>query len=304
MADGDGDGDGDGAARGVCAWTLTEELDTFLAHAGPFLRSRPAQHTVPLTVTDTLRRRGRRVFGEEPPLFGFLERAGAVRAVCFRTPPRGVHLTTLTPGEADALAARLAARKERLPGVIGDRDSAAAFAASWQRHTGATPALHQRRLLYRLGTLTVPEPLPPGRARVADASDRGQLARWYVEFSEEIGDGPAQDPDAWAGARIAHGGATLWETPDGIPVAMAGVTPEIAGQVRVAPVYTPARLRRRGYAGAVTAEVSRAARAAGAQVVLFTNLADPTTNKLYRRLGYRPVAESAEYLFDQRVIAF
>ncbi|MFD7434528.1 GNAT family N-acetyltransferase [Streptomyces sp. NPDC059861] len=290
---------GDGAAPGAPAWTLTEDLDAFLAHAGTFLRSRPAQHTVPLTVTDDLRRRGRHVYGDEPAVFGFLERAGAVRAVCFRTPPRGVYLTALAPDEADALAARLADRSERLPGVTGDPESAAALAAAWQRHTGATPALHGRRLLHRLGTLTAPDPAPPGRARVAQEPDREQLARWYTEFSEAVGDGPAQDADAWADARLARGGATFWETPDGTPVAMAGVTPEIAGQVRVAPVYTPAGRRRRGYAGAVTAAVSRAALTAGAEeVLLFTDAANATSNGVYRRIGYRPVAESVEYVFE------
>jgi predicted GNAT family acetyltransferase len=66
----------------------------------------------------------------------------------------------------------------------------------------------------------------------------------------------------------------------------------VAGVVRVAPVYTPAELRRHGYAGAVTAAVTRAALDAGAtDVVLFTDVANPTSNALYRRLGYRPVED-------------
>jgi predicted GNAT family acetyltransferase len=90
----------------------------------------------------------------------------------------------------------------------------------------------------------------------------------------------------------------LWESPDGTPVSMASVTPEVAGQVRVGPVYTPAPLRGHGYAGAATAEVSRAALDAGAkEVLLFTDLANPTSNGLYQRLGYRPVADFAVHEF-------
>ncbi|MET8447905.1 GNAT family N-acetyltransferase [Streptomyces sp. NPDC005209] len=75
---------------------------------------------------------------------------------------------------------------------------------------------------------------------------------------------------------------TYWETPDGTPVSMAGVNPLVGGQVRVDPVYTPTHLRDRGYATAVTGEVSRAALDAGAkEVVLFTNPANPTSNALY-----------------------
>jgi predicted GNAT family acetyltransferase len=80
---------------------------------------------------------------------------------------------------------------------------------------------------------------------------------------------------------------------------MAGATPLVAGQIRVAPVYTPAHLRGRGYAGAATVEVSQAALDAGAaEVVLFADLANPTSNGLYQRIGYRPVTDFALYDFS------
>ncbi|MFH8660981.1 GNAT family N-acetyltransferase [Streptomyces afghaniensis] len=279
-------------------WHLTQDLDTFLTRAGAFLRSRPALHTLPLTVTNNLRTRGLRIYGDGVPEFGLLERDGAVRATFFRTPPHRLNLTLLTAAEADALAARLAALGQRLPGVHADRDTATAFAEAWQRHTGATATLRERNRLYRLGTLTVPRPLPPGGPRVAGATDREHLIRWHDEFVAAVGSGVFQDASEWADARIAQGGITFWETPDGTPAAMAGTTPQVAGQIRVAPVYTPPRLRGRGYAGAATAEVSRAALAAGArEVLLFTDLSNPTSNGLYQRIGYRPVADFAVYDF-------
>ncbi|MGW0499141.1 GNAT family N-acetyltransferase [Streptomyces sp. NPDC003007] len=279
-------------------WHLTHDLDDFLTRAGAFLRSRPALHTVPLTVMETLRTRGRSVCGGGAPEFGLLERDGAVRATFFRTPPHWLNLTALTPGDADALAARLAALGHRPPGVNAPCDTAAAFAEAWQRHTGVTVTLRQRQRLYRLGTLTAPEPVPPGRPRVAVAADRELLVRWHDEFSESVGQGTARGSAEWADARIDSGGITFWEAPDGTPVAMAGTGPQVAGQIRVAPVYTPYHLRGRGYAGAATTEVSRAALAAGAdEVLLFTDLANPTSNGLYQRIGYRPVADFEVYDF-------
>ncbi|MFD3931499.1 GNAT family N-acetyltransferase [Streptomyces sp. NPDC058614] len=144
----------------------------------------------------------------------------------------------------------------------------------------------------------MPEPAPPGRARVATEADRSQLTAWHGEFDEAVGEHGSRDSGAWADDRIAYGSLTLWETPDGAPAAMAGATPLIAGQLRIAPVYTPAHLRGRGYAGAATAEVSHAALAAGAdEVLLFTDPANPTSNGLYQRIGYRPVADFATYEF-------
>ncbi|WP_369189613.1 GNAT family N-acetyltransferase [Streptomyces sp. R08] len=280
-------------------WHITGDLAQFLTRAGEFLRSRPALHTVHLTVTEALRSRGLRIYGEGDPVFGVLERDGEVRAAFFRTPPGRLMLTPLTAGEATGLAAQLALRGDKLPGVMAELDTAAEFAKEWGRRTDSTADLHARQRLYRLGELTPPHPVPPGRPRIATANDREQLTRWYVEFTGAIGEsGTSQDPGEWADARIAYGGITLWETPDGTPVSMAGITTKVAGQVRVAPVYTPADLRGRGYAGAVTAEVSRMARAANAEeVLLFTDLANPTSNALYQRLGYRPVEDFAGYDF-------
>ncbi|WEO96818.1 GNAT family N-acetyltransferase [Streptomyces sp. FXJ1.172] len=285
-------------------WYLTEDLDEFLARAGGFLHSRPAPHTVALTVTDALRRRGPHVFGPEDPVFGVLEDApdeggaGAVRAVLLHTPPFPLHVTALTPAGADALAARLADLDRAVPGVSGPQETAQAFAAAWQRRTGAAGTVQQRQRLYRLAELTVPEPAPEGRARLAVGGDRELLARWYREFAGATAQEAGMDPAEWADTRIAHDGVTLWETPDGTPVSMAGTTPEIAGQVRIARVYTPAGLRGRGYAGAATAEASRVAREAGAaEVLLFTDLANPTSNALYQRIGYRPVADSTVWRF-------
>lgn len=82
---------------------------------------------------------------------------------------------------------------------------------------------------------------------------------------------------------------------------MAGMIPMTAGQIRVAPVYTPAHLRGRGYASAATAEASRAALDAGAtEVLLFADLANPTSNALYQRIGYVPVADFTVYDFSGR----
>lgn len=279
-------------------WHLTEDVDEFLARTGEFLRSRPALHTMPLTVTEKLRTRGADTHGQAP-VFGLLERAGKVRAVFYRL--RGLSLTPLAPEHADTLAAHLAALGHSIPYVSADHTTATSFAQAWQRHTGAAPTLGKRIRLYRLDTLTPPEPLPAGRRRMVGEQDHEQLVRWCGEFLDTVGEVPGVDADSWADSRFADKHFTFWETPDGTPVSMAGSTSMVGGMVRVDPVYTPAGLRGRGYAGAVTVEVSRAALAAGAtDVVLFADPANPTSNALYRRIGYVPVTEWAAYDFSSR----
>lgn len=282
-------------------WQLTSELGEFLSRARDFLHSDPATHTALLSVCDTLRVRGLHVYGDGEPLFGIrTEGDSAVSGVFVWTPPHRLALSPLAGQAAAAdLAALLADLGEKLPGAGGARETTEAFARAWQRNTGAVADVSYRDRLHRLATLTPPEPAPEGRARVAGDADRELLARWHAEFCEEaLGETAAMDSGTWADTRIAYGGITLWETADGTPAAMAGLTRRVAGQVRVAPVYTPVELRGRGYAGAVTAVVSREAVAAGAdEVLLFADIDNPTSSGLYERLGFRPVREFAQYNF-------
>ncbi|MEI5099344.1 GNAT family N-acetyltransferase [Streptomyces sp. PmtG] len=295
-------------------WRLTADPAEFLDRARAHLHAEPALNTALLTVADTLRTRGPHVYGDGDPLFGWLDDGGGdgngdggdgggARGAFLRTPPHRVAVSPRTadaPGALDALAGELAALAPELPGVMSDRAAAEGFARAWREHTGDDAAENLRQRLYRLGTLTPPEPAPPGAARVAGHGDRDLLARWHQEFMADLGESPLMDPYVWADSRLAYGGVTLWETPDGTPVSMAGATRPVAGQIRVAPVYTPAEHRARGYAGAVTAEVTRAALAAGAgDVLLFTDLANPTSNGLYQRIGYRPVRDYAQFTFTR-----
>ncbi|MFF1756244.1 GNAT family N-acetyltransferase [Streptomyces sp. NPDC058266] len=279
-------------------WHVTADVDDFLARAGAYLRAEPALHTVALSVTASLRERGPAVHGARSQLFGVLYGPdGRVAGSFVWTPPYGISVSPLDREQADALAVVLQGRA--VTGVVGVDAASAAFAGAWQARTGARAHRAVEQRLYRLGDLTPPLPAPAGRPRVATAGDRELLARWRDAFAADTGAaGGAAGSREWADERISYGGVTLWETEDGVPVSMAGVTREAAGAVRVAPVYTPKELRGRGYAGAVTAEASRAARAAGArEVVLFTDLANATSNGLYLRIGFRPVRDFAVHTF-------
>ncbi|MBL1096430.1 GNAT family N-acetyltransferase [Streptomyces coffeae] len=292
------------------AWTTTGDLDVFLTAAGGFLRGRPAEHTVLLTVAASLVAAGSDRYGEQPPRYGWWRpdrRAdGAVGGAFLCTPPYPLVLSPLS-GEATEELARVLAeqnaehgvRHGALPPVTGvntGRCTAETLAAAWQRLTGATAEVAETHRLYRLGALTPPDPAPPGRARAATAADHPLLLSWYEGFARDTG-ALKGDVSRTVDDRLGHGGVTLWEV-DGTPVSSAAVSRTVAGMVRVALVYTPPELRGRGYAGAVTAAVSQGAQAAGAEeVLLFTDLANPTSNALYQRLGYRPVEDHLQLSF-------
>ena len=272
-------------------WQVTQDVDEFLARAGEFLRSRPALHTMQLTVVEKWRTGA----VAQAVLFGWLERGGEVCGMFYRRETRRLTVSVLSAEQVDSLAAHLTDLGHSVSGVTAVHDTASAFADAWRRRTGAEPVPGVPVRLYRLGTLTPPEPVPAGRGRVAGEREHELVVRWCGEFLADVGEAPAE---SWAASRFADKTFTFWETPDGTPVSLAGWTSMVGGMVRVDPVYTPAHLRGRGYAGAVTVEVSRAVLAGGAtDVVLFADPGNPTSTALYERIGYVPIADFAGYRF-------
>ncbi len=273
------------------AWTVTYDLDEFRAAAGDFLGARPARHTTLLTVVSSLVAGGSGRYGEQPPVYGWWAEEGSVEGAFLCTPPYPPLLSPL-PGEAARTLARTLAGdgEQKITGVNAGRETAETFATAWTDLTGAVSGVEQNNRLYRLGTLAPPDPAPPGRPRTATAADRDLLLTWYEGFARET-QALMDDVAAWVDDKLSYDGITLWEL-DGRPVGCAGISRTVAGMARVALVYTPPELRGRGYAGAATAAVSRAARAAGVrEILLFADLDNPTSNALYQRLGYRPLED-------------
>jgi predicted GNAT family acetyltransferase len=185
------------------------------------------------------------------------EHTGEVHAAFYRLPSRGLSITPLTFEQADTLATRLHALGHVIPSVTAEQSTAAAFAEAWQPHTGATATPRVALHLYRLGTLTPPQPAPAGQGRPAGEQDHQHLMQWCRELAADLEEAVTINADTWAGTRFAEKRYTYWETPHGTPVSMAGVNPMVGGQVRINPVHTPAHQRGRGYATAVTAEAAR-----------------------------------------------
>jgi predicted GNAT family acetyltransferase len=283
-----------------------ERLDdaaAFLAEAEPLLLADEARHNLLLGIAGTIR--------DSPDLYSLrslwlVREGGEVACAALRTPP--YNLVLARPRSAQALAALAeAVADEDLPGVVGTEPEVHEFAELLSRHTGVPARTNMRQGVYALERV---EPLPagPGSARVAGAEDRELALRWWIAFGEEVlhEGGPGRDrAEATLDHRLASAtaGILLWED-EGNPVSLAGWGGRTPNGVRVGPVYTPPELRRRGYATALAAQLSqrlldgRLFEGGRRFCFLYTDLANPTSNAIYERIGYRRVAESAEIVFS------
>jgi GNAT superfamily N-acetyltransferase len=275
-------------------WTLTGDVEAYAGRVWDLLAAAPAEHTVALTVIESLRAGHR--WSDEPPTFGFYEDAGGVRGAVSLTPPFELLLAAVP--EAGELVDALRAAGTAVQGVHGAAGDVERFATAWTAGTALRARTVWRQRLYRLGTLRPPDPPPPGRARPGAEPDVELAVRWYEGFQADTGT-HGGELETMVRERIGGQRLWLWEDPAGAPVSLAARTATAAGVARVAPVYTPAESRRRGYGAAVTAACTADALASGAQeVVLFTDLDNPTSNAIYQAIGFEPLTDRLVVRFE------
>lgn len=271
----------------------------FLERAGDFLVAREAEHNLMLGVAAQVRSMPDHF--ADPPSFGVVtDAAERVLAATMRTPPFNLVISEVDDGAAiDLLAEKLAG--DRLPGVSGPKEVVARFAERWSALTGRRTRVDLSERIFRLDRLVPPARPAPGSWRLAEPRDRQLVARWLTAFGEEATPGQPTpgEPIALADRWIAREYRTLYLWEDGGQVVcMVGAGAETPNGVRVGPVYTPPAQRGRGYATTLTAAVTQDQLDRGRRfVTLFTDLANPTSNRIYQAIGYRPVR-------DVHVVAF
>jgi hypothetical protein len=275
-----------------------------LEDVGGFLAAREAEHNLPLGILGTLREHPD-VYREEPYLAAVRD-AEAIALVAIRTPPFSLVLSeaggdaSRLPEALDRLVPDLTAVQRDLPGALGPRPVVGAFVERWVAATGRRPELEVAERIYRLSRVSPPRS-PGGRWRLATEADRALLLRWIRDFHAEAlpTDAPLPGPEAMIDRWIRREGriAYLWEAGGRVVSLVAAGSPTPTG-VRIGPVYTPPSERGRGYAGALTAAASQDQLDSGRRFCfLFTDLANPTSNRIYQAIGYEPVTDVDQYRF-------
>jgi len=279
------------------AWTLTKDVDRYDAAAGELLRSDCERNTISVTVLDSARRRHSPL--DPPELYAFWTSAtGRVTGCASITPPWPVLLDEVPEEALRPLAATLIAEEIVVPGVNGPHALAAIFASVWFAMTQERAVLETSMRLFRLAGPCQPASSPAGSPRPADEADFALLIDWYRQFGQEV-HGPMPRVEETVRQRLRDGGMFLWTDTAGEPTSLVGHTQPVVGVVRVGPVFTPSKHRRRGYAEALTYHVSQHLDRQGLKAVLFTDLANPTSNGIYTRVGYRPVMDRIMLAFER-----
>jgi GNAT superfamily N-acetyltransferase len=273
---------------------VTDEAQRFLAAAGDYLATRPVEHNLVLSLAHLSQDL------PEPSRWAWVtDDDGDVVGALIQAPSTYLASATPMPGTAvGALVNHLAPVAADMPGINGEDHTVATFAGAWATalRTPVQPVAGQR--LYQLGSLRQAKHVA-GRLRPARPDDIATLVAWDEAFTTEtrMHRPPHDDRAALIAQRAAKQMFWLWEVDDQ-PVSMALATPPLAGASRVGGVYTPPQERGNGYASACVGALSAQLLDDGVDAcLLYTQLINPTSNRIYQRLGYEPVTEILVYRF-------
>ncbi len=286
---------------GASALTFLRPRDPseFEAQAGALLFAREAENNLPIGLIAGLK--AGRTFGPEPPFFVVVRDGERVVGAAMRTPPFNLILVAGTEVRAlPAIFEALAAETSEIPGLLGPHDLAARAVSLWAARSHTVGRVQMAERIYQLAKVLPPRPVS-GHMRRAALEDLELVAGWFHAFVIEAQPhlhSTLETSRANAERWVKSGWLRIWD--DGGAVSMAGATGPTPHGIRVGAVYTPPESRRRGYASALVAALSQEQLDAGRRFCfLFTDLANPTSNRIYQDIGYEPVADVDEYRFEQ-----
>ena len=239
-------------------------------------------------------------YTEQDPLMAVVsDESGKNLAMAIMTPPfpmiiqsEPLHLEAL-----ETLADALLKNGWYLPGVNGVSEVSDAFAQIWERKTGQKVGLLMSLRAYELRKIADLE-YPSGGMCIAEEKDAQKVAEMHNAMRQELVAQPGNAATVESALKTIRQQRTFFWVVDGEVVSITNaVRPQIKG-ICISGVYTPPEFRRRGYARALVAEVSKEMLSRGFELTnLFTDLANPTSNKIYQEVGYKAICDYRQYSF-------
>ena len=239
-------------------------------------------------------------YGKVDPWFCTVRDEKESCVVAMRTPPHKVllaHFSGDLVSIAKVLADSISAFSPSIPGVIGDLEIADPFAKYWcARHKITIEESIAQRVywLERINDIA----FASGKLRRASMEDKELLKRWMHSFYlDALASASPNTPEDDITSKINRREVYLWE--DGLPVSMVAKASPTENGIRIISVYTPPELRRKGYATSCVAMLCKELLNSGYKFcMLYTDLANPISNSIYKEIGFEEVCDSAEYTFS------
>jgi len=216
-----------------------------------------------------------------------------------QTPPKNLVLSEDGSKESLKVLVEFLVKEDiKVPGSIGSPDNVKFFIESYGSLVGKEFAPDMVMHIYSVNKVVVPEKIE-GKLVFATQDDLEFSTKSLYDFSRESM--PETEHLNIEELRektlksIQKGKVAIWKVNNKDVAIIVFDNLEYMG--RITNVYTPPEFRKRGYAAAMTAQISQMLLDRGCDsVCLFADATNPTSNGVYQRIGYKHVTDSIVYV--------
>ncbi|MCK1997279.1 GNAT family N-acetyltransferase [Psychrobacillus psychrodurans] len=277
-----------------------ENVDAFAKIVTPFLEENEDKFSLFLGVL-----KGIKAGAYKNPYMATIEENGQLLAIFQMTPPHPLNIIFVDENQIstciDLCISELTKHAVPVASIISVKEWAVLFAQKWQEKTDGNYSLMMDQGLYRLDQVEESLEMSPGKWRYATISDAQLIEKWCSQFEQDTGLSVTAPEEIKKRVKNMLDGKEVffWEDQGEVVSMMKKSRPTTNG-ITVSLVFTPAEKRKKGYGRTLVATVSKELLKEFEFCVLYTDMLNPTSNKIYQEIGYQKLVDSVHLKLETK----
>jgi predicted GNAT family acetyltransferase len=274
-----------------------EDINDFINATEETLLQNESFYNLKLGLSNAIRNNNIEV--TTPLYFAIFDNQSLVGCALRTNTDKPLAISKMPEAAIELLIKTLIEMKIVLCGVVGEVEAVKFFKELWlKEHTSLTFKLNIHLGIYE--TKVIINPKEQAEIFLATHAQRDVVCAFIKGFSMECFPNREHKDDEIEKLSIRHinnKSLYLLKNNLGQIVSMAASTRGSTNGGTISLVYTPEDHRGKGYGSLVTAKVSEIVLKEKKFANLFTDLTNPTSNSIYKKIGYKMIGENIHYDF-------
>lgn len=270
-----------------------KEILHFKEDVTPFLEKNEQENNLMLGILQV---------AQEPTFMGVAKRGEEIAIVFLQTEEKiQMIVATSEIAEEDIveLAKKLAEVYPNVPGLIGNKKTVQRLAEEIAVLENKKTNVVMEQGVYALQQVKK-KWTEDGDFREIGSDELPLIEQWIYQFCEDVRLPTTKEEAKQTAHTLITNRRLFGLDVDGKLVSVAAKTRPTTNNITVNFVYTPKEARKKGYASSCVAALSQRMLEEGYKTTtLYTDLANPTSNKIYQEIGYEKIMESVLIFLEE-----